>query len=161
MDVKEIGVKIPPLAFGPKGRKEGPDGADFQKALQKAHSHLDGSAASSAAAEDAGGIDLLEPLAFPLVPSILGEGASSPRSQGLQATERTLDLLEQYREALSNPGVSLKKMGPLVQALRHEVQEMGQWTDRLAPSDPLRKIMNEVGILTNVEMEKFNRGDYV
>ncbi len=161
MDVKEIGGEIPPLAFGPKGRKEGLDGTDFQKALQKAHSHLDGSAASSKAAKDTGGIDLVEPMAFPLVPSILGEGGSSPRSQGLQATERTLDLLEQYREALSNPRVSLKNMGPLVQALRDEVQGMEKWTDRLAPSDPLRKIMNAVGILSNVEMEKFNRGDYV
>jgi hypothetical protein len=57
--------------------------------------------------------------------------------------------------------VSLKEVYSLVQSLRQEVQEMDRWSDQLPPSDPLRKIMGEIGILSNVEIEKFNRGDYV
>jgi hypothetical protein len=89
------------------------------------------------------------------------EGAPTPQSQGVQATEKTLDLLERYQEALSDPQVSLKKVYPLVQSLRQEVQEINRWTDHLPPSDPLRKIMGEIGVLSSVEVEKFNRGDYV
>ena len=49
----------------------------------------------------------------------------------------------------------------MVQSLRQEVQELNRWSDILAPSDPLRKIMGEVGILSKVEIEKFNGGDHV
>jgi len=38
---------------------------------------------------------------------------------------------------------------------------LDRWSDQLPPSDPLRKMMGEIGILSNVEIEKFNRGDYV
>lgn len=161
MDVKKIGGEIPPLAIGKKGTMEGSEGADFQKALQEAHSHLQGSLAPSVSTEDAGRAEWLEPVNFPLLNPMVEEGAPTPRSQGVQATEKTLDLLERYQEALSDPQVSLKKVYPLVQSLRQEVQEMNRWTDHLPPSDPLRKIMREIGVLSSVEVEKFNRGDYV
>jgi hypothetical protein len=161
MDVKKIGGEIPPLAIGKKGKMEGSEGADFQKALQEAHSHLQGSLGPSVSTGDAGRAEWLEPVNFPLLNSIVGAGAPTPRSQGVQATERTLDLLEQYQKALSDPGVSLKEVYPLVQALRQEVQGMNRWTDQLPSSDPLRKVMGAIEILSNVEIEKFNRGDYV
>jgi hypothetical protein len=161
MDVKKIGGEIPPLAIGKKGKMEGSEGADFQKALQEAHSHLQGSLGPSVSTGDAGRAEWLEPVNFPLLNPMVEEGAPTPQSQGVQATEKTLDLLERYREALSDPQVSLKKVYPLVQSLRQEVQEMNRWTDHLPPSDPLRKIMGEIGVLSSVEVEKFNRGDYV
>ncbi len=161
MDVKKISGEIPPSVIGKKGKVEGLEGAEFQKALQEAHSHLQKSVTPSVSAEDSGRAELLEPANFSLLTSILGAGAPTPQSQGVQAMERTLDLLERYREALSDPQVSLKKVYPLVQSLRQEVQEMNRWTDQLPPSDPLRKIMGEIGILSSVEIEKFNRGDYV
>ena len=161
MVVKKIGGNIPPLAFDKKGKIEASEGADFQKALQEAHSHLQGSLAPSVFKEDAGRAEMLGPAEVSLLPPILEAGAPNPKSQGVRATERTLDLLERYREALSDPRVSLKKVHPLVQSLRREVQEMNRWTDQLPPSDPLRKIMGEIEILSRVEIEKFNRGDYV
>jgi hypothetical protein len=159
MDVKEIGG--PPLAFGKKGKREGLEGADFQKALQEAQTHLKESPSPSISKGGVGGAEWLEPVTFPLPPSNLAAGAPSPQSQGTKATERSLNLLERYQEALSDPRVSLKEVYSLVQSLRQEVQELDRWSDQLPPSDPLRKIMGEIGILSNVEIEKFTRGDYV
>jgi len=161
MDVKEIGSEMTPLAFGKKGKKEESEGTDFQKALENAHSHLQRPSAPSVSTEGVGGTEWLERITFPVLPSNFAGGALSLQLQGTQATERTLDLLEQYRHALSDPQASLKEVYPLVQALREEVQGMSRWTEQLLPSDPLRKIMSETEILSRVEIEKFNRGDYV
>jgi hypothetical protein len=161
MDVKEIGGEMPPLALAKKGKREELEGTDFQKALQEAHSHLQESPEPSVSTGDVGEAELFEPVTFPLLPSNLAAASPSPLAQGTEATERTLDLLERYQEALSDPRVSLKEVYSLVQSLRQEVQELDRWSDQLPPSDPLRKIMGEIGILSNVEIEKFNRGDYV
>lgn len=150
-----------PVAFEKKGKREESEVKDFQKALQEAHSHLQERPAPSVFKGGVGGGEWLEPVTFPLLPSNLAAGAPCPQSQGTEATERTLDLLERYQVALSDPRVSLKEVYSLVQSLRQEVQELNRWSDQLPPSDPLRKIMGEIGILSNVEIEKFNRGDYV
>jgi hypothetical protein len=158
--VKEIGGEMP-VALEKKGKREELEVKDFQKAMQEAHSHLQEPRAPSVFKGGMGGAEWLEPVTFPLPPSNLAAGAPSPQSQGTKATERSLNLLERYQEALSDPRVSLKEVYSLVQSLRQEVQELDRWSDQLPPSDPLREIMGEIGILSNVEIEKFNRGDYV
>jgi len=77
------------------------------------------------------------------------------------ATEKTLDLLEQYQKAMADPKVSLKEINPLAQALSQEIKGLNQWAQKLSSSDPLQKIIAEVGIVSSVEVEKFNRGDYI
>ncbi len=161
MDLKEISGEMSPLAFGKKGKREKSGGTDFQKALHEAHSHLKESPSPSTSTGGAGGAEWLEPVTFPLLPSNLAVGAPSPQSQGTEGTERTLDLLERYQVGLSESRVSLKEVYSLVQSLRQEVQELDRWSDQLSPSDPLRKIMGEIGMLSNLEIEKFNRGDYI
>lgn len=161
MDVKEIGGEVSPLGFGKKGKRDEPEGTGFQKALEKAHSHLRGSPRPSVSTGGVGGAEGLEPITIPLLPSDFAVGAAPLHSQGIQATEKTLDLLEKYQEALSDSRVSLKEVYPLVQALRQEVQGINRRTDQLPPSDPLRKIIEDIEILSSVEIEKFNRGDYV
>jgi hypothetical protein len=49
----------------------------------------------------------------------------------------------------------------LVQSLAEEARGLSQWVEKLPPSDPLKKIMTEVGILSSIEVGRFNRGDYV
>ncbi len=152
---------MPPLAFEKKRKREELEETDFQKALQKAHSHPQEAPAPSVSKGGMGWAEWLEPETFWLLSSNLATGALSPQSHGTEATERALDVLEQYQEALSNPQVSLKEVYSLVQSLRQEVQELNRWRDQLSPSDPLRKIMGEIRMLSNVQIEKFNRGDYV
>jgi hypothetical protein len=38
---------------------------------------------------------------------------------------------------------------------------MSREAEKLPPNDPLRRILDEIGVLAAVETEKFNRGDYV
>ena len=92
------------------------------------------------------------------------EGAkeSSPlRTQGVEATEKTLNLLEEYQRAIENPRVTLREIHPLVQSLAEETRGLNQWAEKLPSSDPLQNIMAEVGVLSSVEVGRFNRGDYV
>jgi len=90
-------------------------------------------------------------------------GKDSPplRPQEVQAAEKTLNLLEEYQRAIDNPRVTLREIHPLVQSLAEETRGLNQWVVELPPSDPLKKIMTEVGILSSIEVGKFNRGDYV
>jgi hypothetical protein len=48
-----------------------------------------------------------------------------------------------------------------VQALSEKVTDLQGLARTLAPADPLKKIIQEVGTLSAVEVEKFNRGEYV
>jgi hypothetical protein len=38
---------------------------------------------------------------------------------------------------------------------------MSQDAERLPANDPLKRILEEMGILAAVEVERFNRGDYI
>ena len=90
------------------------------------------------------------------------KGSSPLRTQGVEATEKTLNLLEEYQRAIENPRVTLREIHPLVQSLAEETRGLNQWAEKFAPaSDPLQNIMAEVGVLSSVEVGRFNRGDYV
>jgi hypothetical protein len=83
------------------------------------------------------------------------------RSQGIRAAESTLNFLEKYQKAVGDPQITLKKVDPLVRSLSHEVNDLHLLSEKLPPSDPLQKIMREIGIVSTIEIEKFNRGEYI
>ncbi len=82
-------------------------------------------------------------------------------SETLQATERTLELLEKYQRALIDPDISLKEMDPTIELLSKEMEGLNQMSSKLPSTDPLQKMIHEVGILSAVEIQKFKRGDYL
>jgi len=84
---------------------------------------------------------------------------SQIRSQSIQATENTLGLLEAYQKALADPEVSLKKIDSFIQALSDQVHHLNVLSEKVPSSDPLNRIMTEVGIVSTVEIEKFRRGE--
>jgi hypothetical protein len=86
---------------------------------------------------------------------------SETRSKGLEATEKTLDLLERYQKAIADPQVPLKKVNEFIDSLSLEVKSLNALSGNLPPVDPLQKIMTEVGIISAVEIEKFKRGEYI
>ena len=160
MDVKEIKGGTLASVATKKGKNEELNGFDFQKMLQEAQSNIQ-EAGRSAPAVAAGGAEIQGASVFP--PNLL-EGIKDsppPRSQGVQAVEKTLTLLEEYQRAIDNPRVTLREIHPLVQSLAEEARGLSQWVEKLPPSDPLKKIMTEVGILSSIEVGRFNRGDYV
>ncbi len=83
------------------------------------------------------------------------------RLQGIQSTEKTLDMLEQYQKAMGNPNLSLKSIYPLIHSLSQELQELSVLSEKLPPSDPLQPILTNTGIVSAVEIEKFHRGEYI
>ena len=164
MDVKKVDVGTLSGLVGKKGKKEELEGLDFQRLLQEAQSNRKLDEAGLAPKSPVAGVEFFDNpvLSIPsvnFVPGLLD--ASTLRSRGASATEKTLDLLDQYQKAMADPKVSLKEISPLVQSLSDETKSLTQWADKLSSSDPLQKIIVEVGILSSVEVEKFNRGDYI
>ncbi len=137
MKINEFDSSIQPRLHSPKLKTEGSHGLDFQKLLIGASERLNGAK-----------------------PSDLQDQASI-RYQGLQAVEETLRVLEKYQEGLSNPKTPLRKIEPFIQRLTNEVEGLNRLSEKLPLADPLRKILNEAGILSAVEIEKFRRGEYL
>lgn len=140
---------------------------DFQKILQKAHSNLQESPPASVPST----VSRPEEVSSHLLTAISSlnpatEGAEkfnllSARMEGAKAAEEILDQLERYCQAMETPGLSLKEIDPLLKGMAEKIDLLAQWSEKLTPTDPLQKILSEASILSRVEIEKFNRGDYV
>ena len=74
--------------------------------------------------------------------------------------ENFLNLLESYRDMLADPGVSLKEIGPVMEALSSEKNKLQQLLGALPKADELRNILNEALVAASLEEVKFNKGDY-
>jgi hypothetical protein len=164
MDVKKVDGETLSSMAGKKGKKEELEGLDFQKLLREAQSNREPAETGNSPKTSVGGAEffansVLSIASVNFVPGL--SETSTLRSQGASATEKTLDLLDQYQRAMADPKVSLKEISPLVQSLSQEIKGLTQWAEKLSSSDPLQKIIAEVGILSSVEVEKFNRGDYI
>ena len=164
MDVKEIdGVSFTAIP-GKKGKKEEMGGLDFQKLLQEAQSGRKSAEAVNSPNPQTGRAEFFADPVLPIPALNLRPELPEPsalRSQGTQAVEKALDLLDQYQRAIADPNLSLREINPLVQSLSKEVNGLAQWSEKLPSSDPLQAILTEIGVLSSLEVEKFNRGDYI
>ncbi len=84
-----------------------------------------------------------------------------PQARSLQAADQVLKVLEEYQKALADPEVSLKNLYPMIQSLSSKVEGVGRDAEKLSANDPLQRILSEMGILAAVEVERFNRGEYI
>jgi len=164
MDVKEIkGANLSGMA-GAKGKKEEMEGLDFQKLLQEAQSNRKPAEGATSPTTAPGQADFFADsvLALPSL-NLVPQPVEAPvlRARGIEATEKAMDLLEKYQRAMADPEISLKEVDPLVQSLSRELKGLAGWAEQLPASDPLQKIMTDLRILSSVEVEKFNRGDYI
>ena len=160
MDIKKIGFSpsLPSVGQNQETKKT----SDFQRILQEANQSVGASKANP-------GLMLTPPIQ-PLAPGfeigpVKGVMEVQPveqlRAQGVSTTEKTLDLLGQYQQALADPAQSLKQINPLVESLSQKVEQLQKLTQQFADGDPLQKIIREVGVVSATEIAKFNRGDYV
>ena len=80
----------------------------------------------------------------------------------LKQSDRILDLLDNYANALDNPKKTLKDMGPLVANIEKEVRLMETKAFDHIQNDPkLKKLTQDVAVTANVALYKFQRGDYI
>jgi hypothetical protein len=75
--------------------------------------------------------------------------------------EQLLDLLEAFSEALSDPKKNLRELSPLVKLLEREQSTLEELGKDLADGDMLQDILKQAVILSQVEVSRFNRGDYL
>ena len=70
-------------------------------------------------------------------------------------------MLESYSEALSDPKKNLRELSPLVRLLEREQNNLEELGKNLADDDMLQDILKQAVILSQVEVARFNRGDYL
>lgn len=100
-------------------------------------------------------------LAAPLsIPPMGLEEIYQIRSLGIKTSEEVLYLLEDYQKVMADPQIPLESIEPLIQSLSKEVNQLQILSERIPASDPLRRIITELGILSTVEVEKYYRGGY-
>jgi hypothetical protein len=164
MDVKRIiDGSIPIPGTKPQAPSETSQ-LDFQKLLQEAqiNNKVASPPATSPLSKDVDEIPS-DPALAVKASSIFAGHSEVPqlRSQGIKAAENALSLLERYQEAIADPQMTLKKLDPLVQSLSQNVNDLTSLSDKLPASDPLKEIISEIGIVSMVEVQKFNAGEYI
>lgn len=92
---------------------------------------------------------------------VSGITEEDPAKSAQELMDTVLSRLEIFQEGLTRPGVALKALAPLVQALEADSQRLLSLSQNLPGDSPLRQIMEEVAALTWTESFKFSRGDYL
>jgi hypothetical protein len=78
-----------------------------------------------------------------------------------EMVDAVLSRLGIFQEALSRPGLSLKGLSPLAQALTKDSQNLDSLARSLPADSSLRPLVEEAAALTYTESYKFARGDYL
>ena len=92
---------------------------------------------------------------------VTGVAELEPTGAAQEMVETVLSRLEIFQEALDRPGMTLKSIAPLVQALEKDSQHLDSLARSLPADTPLRQLVEEAAALTWTESCKFKRGDYV
>ncbi len=157
MNIKRIEQEISAPMTRNGETRVSPGDQDFKKILQELTANPPKSPGDVPAGSQTGAPSPVENTPIPF----LNEPALPGQTESVQATENVLNLLEQYQTSLADPRVSLKEMDGLLQSLSRELKALAQVSERLSPADPLKKITTEVGLISFVEIEKFNQGRYI
>ena len=132
-------------------------GPSFQEVLDQAAKRSQDSGNTSAPAQAFDPLNLINGVK----PTHAVEALRPEQTQGLMHAERTMEILDDYQNALADQSRSLKDMGRIVAKMDGEVKELTGVLEKLDPKDELYGIMEEVAVTAMVESIKFNRGDYI
>lgn len=103
----------------------------------------------------------LNPIA-PSQPLSMVHPISSPDHKvTIERVENLLDLLDDYRQKLADPQVTLKEMDGLVGKIAGEKENLTATLDSMQDGEQLRDVLNQTLVTTSLEIMKFRRGDYV
>jgi hypothetical protein len=142
-------------------KAKSPDGADataFQAILSEA---CQGQSQAAPSSSQAGTTD---PLLALTGAGSLARSQTVSRNGNLGNIERVsavLSLLERYQEQLADNRSTLRQMMPVVDALKDEIQGLGELRTQPSLSPDLARIADELVVTAQVELVKFHRGDYV
>lgn len=127
------------------------EGASFRDVFSKVAGKADQAPASA-------GLNNAVPLSSIDALAALG---TDTRLQGVARAEELIALLDQYRIVLTDPKKTLKDAGLLLNSADEKVRQLDPVIQGLPSGDPLKRLLNETGVIIAVETIKFNRGDYL
>jgi len=102
---------------------------------------------------------------IPVTPATSGVSATAPTSaalrlDGLSLAEDTIQTLEKFGTALSNPSFSAQDLEPFGAALEEESAALIGLKNQLPEGHPLSALLERVATASYVEAAKLRRGDY-
>lgn len=83
------------------------------------------------------------------------------RQVAVERVENLIDLLDQYRQMLSDPSNSLKKIDPIIKEIDKQKEKLAPVLDSLPEGEKLKDIVNQALVTASLETTKFYRGDYI
>jgi len=86
--------------------------------------------------------------------------SSQDRDLTVERIHNLLDLLDDYRQRLSDPHVTLRTLEPVMNAIAKEKEQLSGLLDSMPNEDGLKDILNKTLITASLEEIKFYRGDY-
>ena len=75
--------------------------------------------------------------------------------------DRLVDLLDEYRQKLGDPGTTLKSIQPLMDDIAATKDRLVPEISGLEDENPLKEVLNRSLVTATTEIMRFNRGDYV
>jgi len=159
MPIKPIGNEIITVPITDKRTEGTKPTLSFQQLLQEAsEKRTEKAPLPSEGIFKQNGATVLAPV-FQPVPllSDTQSGLSPVQKQGMDEAEQTLDLLERYRSALADGELSPKNLKTLIDSISAEVERLRGLAKALPSSDPLQKLLTEIGVVSAVTIWKHKR----
>jgi len=87
--------------------------------------------------------------------------AEIDRRGAVDRLENLVDLLDHYRQHLSDPQITLKRIDPIIKEIEKQRQTLAPVLDALPEGEKLKDILNETLVTASLEVTRFYRGDYI
>ena len=72
-----------------------------------------------------------------------------------------INLLDQYREKLADPRISMKQLDPDIKEMARGMEYLTHVLHSLPADEGLKDILNRTMVTISLEIGKFYRGDYI
>ena len=79
----------------------------------------------------------------------------------IDRVDNLLNLLDNYRNQLADPRVTLRSIEPAMKMIDKEKEQLSSVLDSLTEEDGLKDIVNRTLVTASLEVMKYNRGDYI
>jgi hypothetical protein len=79
----------------------------------------------------------------------------------VERVDNILNLLNNYRDNLADPQVTLRSIEPVINMIAKEKEQLSSVLESLPNEDELKDIVERTLITASLEVIKFNRGDYI
>ncbi len=83
------------------------------------------------------------------------------REAALRSSEQLLNILDSLAAAIETGGVEKESLQQIAISLKEKLSQVQAAQEELPDKDPLRSILDEIGMLSQVEQMKILRGDYL